>query len=94
MTQFQIGPGELPAGTPTMWLRLPKYTDSLCHGQYEYIVNNWTGQVEVRSRREGWCSRDVHGQAPYQLGEALARLARGAMMCTFFNLLEKDLVGL
>ena len=30
-----------------MRLQMPRYTDSLCHGMYEYIVNNHTGQVEV-----------------------------------------------
>ena len=47
MSEYQIAPGQIPPGTPTIWLQMPRYTNSLCHGQFEYIVNNWTWQVEV-----------------------------------------------
>lgn len=48
MTQFQVYPGDpLPIPGPTMWLRLPRGCDSLCHGVWEFIPNNATGLVEV-----------------------------------------------
>lgn len=47
MSTFQIWPGELPPGGPTIWLKCPRLTNSICHGMWEYVVENSTGLVEV-----------------------------------------------